>query len=116
MDRVLVIDQRSAPTRTLGVACLQRGIGVIFAHNVCDGVCVLLDTPVDLVVLDVIALRPTAHEVAMLVRHVAPGVPLVVTVRPDTPLDLRVALELSGFRVLTQPLSVDELVDKVPGV
>jgi len=116
MDRVLVIDQRSATTRTLGLACLQHGIGVIFAHNVCDGVCVLLDAPVDLVVLDAIALRPTPREVATLLRHVAPGVPLVVTVRPDTSLEIRVALELAGFRVLTQPLNVDELVEKALGV
>jgi DNA-binding NtrC family response regulator len=112
MDRVLVIDRRCATTRTLGLACLQRGIGVAFAHNVGDGVCVLLDAPVDLIVLDVTALQPTPREVAMLVRYVAPGVPLAVTVRPETPLEDRVALELGGFRVLAHPLGVDELIEK----
>jgi DNA-binding response OmpR family regulator len=112
MDRVLVIDQRSATTRRLGLACLHRGIGVVFAHSVSDGACVLLDAPVDLVVLDAIALRPTPREVATLLRHVAPGASLVVAVRPDTSLEVRVALELAGFRVLTQPLSVEELVEK----
>ena len=112
MDRVLVIDWRCATTRTLGLACLQRGIGVAFAHNAGDGVCVLLDAPVDLVVLDATALRPTPREVATLVRYVAPGVPLVVTVRPETPLEDRVALELDGFRVLVHPISVDELIEK----
>ena len=112
MDRVLVIDRRCATTRTLGLACLRRRIGVAFAHNVCDGVCVLLDAPVDLIVLDVTALQPTPREVAMLVRYVAPGVPLVVTVGPETPLEDRVGLELAGFRVLVHPLSVDELIEK----
>ena len=83
MNRVLVIDQDSTTTtRTLGLACLQRGIGVAFADNVCEGVRVLL----------------------------------VVAVRPETPLDSRVALELAGFRVLTKPVTVEELVEKAPGV
>ena len=35
MNRVLVIDQDAATTtRTLGLACLKRGIGVVFAGNV----------------------------------------------------------------------------------
>ncbi len=50
MNRVLVIDQDSTTTtRTLGLACLQRGIGVALADNVCEGVRVLLETVVDLV-------------------------------------------------------------------
>jgi DNA-binding response OmpR family regulator len=116
MNRVLVIDQDSATTRTLGLACLQRGIGVAFADNVCDAVRLLLDTMVDLVLLDVVALRLTPREMAMLFERVAPGVPIVVAVRPETSLDIRVALELAGFRVLTKPVSVDELVEKAQSV
>jgi DNA-binding response OmpR family regulator len=116
MNRVLVIDQDSATTRTLGLACLQRGIGVAFADNVCDGVRLLLDTRVDLVLVDVVALRLTPPEMATLFERVAPGVALVVAVRPETSLDIRVALELAGFRVLTKPVTVEELVEKVPGV
>jgi DNA-binding response OmpR family regulator len=112
MNRVLVIDQDSATTRTLGLACLQRGIGVVFADNVCQGVRLLLDTTVDLVLLDVAALRLTPREMATLFDRVASGVPLVVAVRAHTPLELRVTLELAGFRVLTKPVSVDELVEK----
>jgi DNA-binding response OmpR family regulator len=116
MNRVLVIDQESVTTRTLGLACLAHGIGVVFADNVCDGVRVLLETMVDLVLVDVAALRLTPREVAALFARVAPGVPLVVAARPQTPLETRVALELAGFRVLTKPVNVDELIDKAPGV
>jgi len=116
MNRVLVIDQDSVTTRTLGLACLEHRIGVAFADNVCDGVRVLLDTVVDLVLLDVAALRLTPREVVALFARVAPGVPLVVAARPQTPLETRVALELAGFRVLTKPVSVDELIDKTPSV
>jgi len=117
MNRVLVIDQDSTTTtRTLGLACLQRGIGVAFADSVCEGVRVLLETVVDLVLIDVAALRLTPREMATVLERVAPGVLLVVAVRPETPLDSRVALELAGFRVLTKPVTVEELVEKASGV
>ena len=117
MNRVLVIDQDSTTTtRTLGLACLQRGIGVAFADNVCEGVRVLLETVVDLVLVDVAALRLTPRDMATLFERVAPRVPLVVAVRPETSLDTWVALELAGFRVLTKPVTVEELVEKVPGL
>jgi DNA-binding response OmpR family regulator len=112
-----VIDQDSTTTtRTLGLACLQRGIGVAFADNVCEGVRVLLETVVDLVLIDVAALWLTPREMATVFERIAPGVPLAVAVRPETPLDSRVALELAGFRVLTKPVTVEELVEKAPGV
>jgi DNA-binding NtrC family response regulator len=113
MNRVLVIDQDCATTRTLGLGCLERGIGAVFADNVCEGVRVLLETPVDLVVVDGAALRLTPHELATLFERVAPGVPVVVAVRPEASLDARVALELAGFRVLGKPVTVEDLVDKV---
>jgi DNA-binding response OmpR family regulator len=112
MNRVLVIEQDSTTTRTLGLACLQRGIGVAFAENLCQGVRVSLNTAVDLVLLDVATLRVTPQALATVFDRVAPGVPVVVAVQPHTPLELRVRLELAGFRVLTKPLSVDELVEK----
>jgi DNA-binding response OmpR family regulator len=113
MNRVLVIDQDSATTRTLGLACLERGIGVAFADNVCEGVRVLLTTAVDLVVVEGAALRLTPRELATLFERVAFGVPVVVAVRPESSLDARVALELAGFRVLTKPVTVEDLVEKV---
>ena len=57
----------------------------------------------------------TPREMATLLERVAPRVSLVVAVRPETSLDTRVALELAGFRVLTKPVTVEELVEKVPG-
>ncbi len=32
----------------------------------------------------------------------------------EAPLEIRVAFELAGFRVIARPVSVDELVEKVP--
>jgi DNA-binding response OmpR family regulator len=112
MNRVLVIDQDRATRELLGLACLGHDVGVALAENLCEGVRMLLSVPVSLVVVDVGALRLSIREHATLFERVAPGVPVVVSVAPETPLESRVTLELAGFRVLTKPLTVEELLEK----
>jgi DNA-binding response OmpR family regulator len=114
MNRVLVIDQDRAATQALGLACLERDLGVAIAENLCEGVRVLLGTPVDLIVVDAAELRLTAREMATLFERVAPRVPVVVAMRSAAALDQRVTFELAGFRVLTKPVSVEDLLHKVP--
>jgi DNA-binding response OmpR family regulator len=112
MNRVLVIDQDRATREQLGLACLGRNVGVALAENLCEGVRVLLSLPVCLVVVDLAALRLTVREQATLFERVAPGVPVVVTVPAELPLESRVALELAGFGVLTRPVTVEDLLEK----
>jgi DNA-binding NtrC family response regulator len=112
MDRVLVIDQDRSSRHALGLACLGHGVGVVMAETVCEGVRVLLSTPVTSIVVDHRLVRLTPGEQATLFGRVAPDVSVVVAVGPDTPLDARVAYELAGFRVLTRPVGVEELLDK----
>jgi DNA-binding response OmpR family regulator len=97
----------------LGLACLEQGIGVVMADNVCQGVRALLADSVSLVLVDHLALRLGARESATLFERVAPNVPVVVTVRPDTDLFRIVALELAGFRVETKPVTIGDLVVKM---
>ena len=113
MTRLLVIDEDRSARETLGLACLARDVAVTLAENLCDGVRVLLSAPVTLVVVDAGALRLTPREHATLFERVAPGVPVIVSVRPEMPLDARVALELAGFRVLASPVAVEDLLKKV---
>jgi DNA-binding response OmpR family regulator len=113
MNRVLVIDQNRATREQLGLHCLGRDVGVALAENLCEGVRVLLSLPVSLIVVEAAALRLTTREHAVLFERVAPGVPVVVTVGLEAPLETRVALELAGFRVATRPVSVEELLEKV---
>ena len=113
MNRVLVIDQNRATREQLGLQCLGRDVGVGLAENVCEGVRVLLSLPVSLIVVEAAALRLSMREHAVLFERVAPGVPVMVTVGADASLETRVAFELAGFRVVTQPVSVEELLDKV---
>jgi DNA-binding response OmpR family regulator len=112
MNRVLVIDQDRATRELLGLACLGHDVGVALAENLCEGVRLLLSVPVSLIVVDAAALRLSVREHVTLFERVAPGVPVVVTVSPDASLESRVTLELAGFRVLTKPVTVEELLEK----
>jgi DNA-binding NtrC family response regulator len=112
MNRVLVIDQDRATRERLGLDCLTHDVGVALAENVCEGVRVLLSLPVGLIVLDVATMRMTSREHAQLFERVAPGVPVVVTVAAEAALETRVALELAGFRVVTRPVTVEDLLEK----
>ena len=112
MNRVLVIDQNRAATQRLGLACLERDLGVAIAENLCEGVRVLLGTAVDLIVVDSAEVRLTARELATLFERVAPGVPVVVAMKAPAALDQRVTFELAGFLVITKPISVEDLLHK----
>jgi DNA-binding response OmpR family regulator len=112
MNLLLTIDQDRAATQTLGLACLDRGIGVAIAETLCEGVRVLLSRTASLIVVDVALLHLSPAEHATLFERVAPGVPVVVLANPDTSLETRVAFELQGFHVLTRPLAVEDLVEK----
>jgi DNA-binding response OmpR family regulator len=112
MDRFLVIDQDRAAMQRLGLTCLEKGVGVAMAETLCEGVRALLSTPVSLIAVDAAQLRLTAREHATLFERVAPGVPVVVVLSADAPLDARVAYELGGFRVLSRPVAVEDLVEK----
>jgi len=114
MNRVLVIDQNRATREGLGLACLGRDVAVAFAENVCEGVRTLLTLPVSLIVVDAASMRMTMREHVVLFDRVAPGIPVVVTVPSETPLEHRVRFEIAGFRVLTQPVTVEDLLDKAP--
>ena len=96
----------------LGLTCLEKGVGVAMAETLCEGVRALLSTPVSLIVVDAAQLRLTAREHATLFERVAPGVDVVAVVPADASLDARVAYELAGFRVLSRPAAVEDLLDK----
>lgn len=110
MNRFLLIDGDRETVQQLGLACLERGIAVTMADTMCEGVRVLLNESVSLIVVEATQLRLGVHEHATLFERVAPGVPVAVVIRSTTSLEMRVALELAGFRVLAAPASVDDLV------
>ena len=113
MNRILVIDRDRAAMEKVGLACLDLGIGVAMADNVCEGVRVLLGESISLVLVDAAELRFGPRESATLFERVAPEVPVAVMVRPEADLNRVVALELAGFRVVTKPVMVSDLVAKL---
>jgi DNA-binding NtrC family response regulator len=112
MNRFLLIDDHRETIEQLGLSCLGRGVGVVLADNLCEGVRALLSTDVSLIVVGVSALHFSPRELATLFERVAPGVPVVVTVGLHTSLDARVNLELAGFRVVSQPVTAADLIAK----
>ena len=112
MKRILLIDQNPSLMQRLGLECLERGVGVVMAENLCEGVRVLLQVSVSLIAVDAALLRLTAREHATLFDRVAPDVPVAVVFRPDAPLESRVAYEVLGFKTLTRPLAAEDLLDK----
>ncbi len=110
MIRILLIGQDRATASRIGLQCLERGIGVVVAENVCEGVRALATTPVSLIVADLGCLRLGFRDQAMLFDRVAPGVGVAVTIAAETPLEARVALELAGFQVVSAPLTADDLL------
>ena len=50
----------------------------------------------------------------MLFERVAPRVPVVVLVRPGTPLETHLSLELTNFKIRTRPVALEDLMAKAP--
>ncbi len=112
MKRVLLIDQDPNVMQRVGLQCLERGVGVVMAENLCEGVRALLQSSVSLIVVDAALLRLTPREHATLFERVAPDVPALVVFRPDASLETRVAYEVLGFKTLTRPLALEDLLEK----
>ena len=110
MIRILLIGGEHAAAQQLGLQCLERGIGVAMAENVCEAVRVLATTPVSLIVADLGCLRLRARDQAALFERVAPDARVAVTVAPEVPLETRVRLELAGFQVVPSPAAPDDLL------
>lgn len=86
------------------------------AENVCEGIRFLFEAPVSAVVVDSALLRLPAAGQAKLFEAVAPGVPVVVLVSEIVSLPERVRYRGLGFQVLSKPVPVDDLVEKVEGL
>jgi DNA-binding response OmpR family regulator len=73
----------------------------------------LLDAPVSLVLAEAGLLRLASGEQARLFEAVAPGVPVILTVDAGARVEDLVKLELQGFRVMTRPFALGDLLAKI---
>jgi DNA-binding response OmpR family regulator len=107
MIRLLTIDGDRNRAQALALECLDQGVAVRMAETLCEGVRYLLDAPVSLVLAEAGMLRLAKGEQAQLFEAVAPGVDAGAKVE-----DL-VDLELQGFRVMSRPFALRDLLAKV---
>jgi DNA-binding response OmpR family regulator len=112
MIRLLTIDRDRERAQRLAMECLEQGVAVRLAETLCEGARYLLDAPVSLVLADAESLQTAAGEPARLFETVAPGVPVIVTVEAGTRVEDRVDLELRGFRVVSRPVALRDLLAK----
>lgn len=112
--RVLVVDGDLGRGDDVELACVTHGIDVARADTVCEAVRALGAVEVSLIVIDVSSARLTAAEHAALFHAVAPGVPVVMTIGPDTPSGVATRFERLGFRVMPRSLAMECLLGLAP--
>ena len=112
MTRVLMIDGNYALTTVVGMQCLEQGIAVRMAGDVCDGLRQMLETPMSLIIVSSSLVHLSGAELAKLFDTIAPGVPVVIRVDAGQTMDEQVRFELHGFRVVREPFDVLDLVVK----
>ena len=113
MHRVLLIEPDRVISQSVGMRCLSNGIAVRVTDTLCEGVRYLLEAPVSAVVVDAGLIRLSPAEQARLFEAVAPGVPVVVTVKPNAPMEEHVRFEVEGFIVAVKPVDPVDLLAKL---
>jgi len=113
MIRLLTIDGYRKRAQALALEGLEQGVAVRMAETLCEGVRYLLDAPVSLVLAEAGVLRLAKGEQARLFEVVAPGVPVILTVDAGAKVEDLVDLELQGFRVMSRPFALRDLLAKV---
>ena len=113
MIRLLTIDGDRNRAQALAMECLEDGVAVRISETLCEGVRYLLDAPVSLVLAEAGLLRIATSEQARLFEAVAPGVPVILAVDAGAKVEDLVNLELQGFRVMTRPFALGDLLAKV---
>jgi DNA-binding response OmpR family regulator len=113
MIRLLTIDGDRRRAQALAMECLEQGVAVRMAETVCEGVRYLLDAPVSVVLADAGLLRLAKGDQARLFEAVAPGVPVILAVGAGERVEDLVDLELQGFRLVTRPFALRDLLAKV---
>ena len=113
MIRLLTIDRDRNRAQGLAMECLEQGVAVRMAETLCEGVRYLRDAPVSLVLAEADLLRMAKADQVRLFEVVAPGVPVILTVDAGARVEDLVELELRGFRVVSRPVALRDLLAKI---
>jgi len=113
MNRLLLIDADRAASEAFVLGCLGRDVAVRTAETLCEGVRYALEAPVSAILVDARLIRLSPAAQADVLEMVAPGVPVVVVLKPNSPIEEHVRFELAGFRVLSRPVDPGDLLAKL---
>lgn len=112
MTRILSIEADRSLAQTVGRACLEKGIAVGIAENLCEGIRFLLDGPVSAVLVDASLLRLPGVDQVKLFDAGTPGVPVVVLIGEKVSLPERVRYQILGFHPFSKSSPVEDLLEK----
>jgi DNA-binding response OmpR family regulator len=115
MNRILVVDDEPAIRDAVGYALRTEGFDV---HVVADGeeaVDAALDSPYDVVVLDLMLPRMSGTEVCRRVRAES-AVPIIMLTARGAELDRVLGLEVGADDYVTKPFSMAELIGRIRAI
>src|SRR5262245_18166592 len=112
MNRVLLIDSDRAASEAFVLGCLGLDTAVRTAETLCEGVRYALEAPVSAILMDAGLIRVAPAAQAHVFELVAPGVPVVVVLKANSPIEEHVRFEVAGFRVMSRPVEPRDVLAK----
>lgn len=116
MHRVLIIEDDPAIARGLRDNCLRAGYTVSHRAEGEGGLAEALDTPVDLILLDLMLPGLSGYEICQAVRREKPEVPIIMLTAKGQEEDIVRGLEMGAADYVTKPFSIRELLARIKNV
>ncbi len=113
--RVMVVDDEPETTKYVAANLRARGYEVITAHDGREALKLFAETPVDLIILDIMMPGPDGFEVCRAIRQQS-DVPIIMLSARGQERDIVRALNLGADDYLTKPFGVEEMLARVQAV
>jgi two-component system response regulator RegX3 len=113
--RVLVVEDEESYREAMSSGLQVEGYHVELAADGTEGLARFIESPPDIVLLDVLLPGISGIEVCRRMRAIAP-VPIVMVSAVDTELDVVLGLELGAADYVTKPFHLRELVARIQAV
>jgi DNA-binding NtrC family response regulator len=119
MATVLAIDDDETILDVVQAILSQQGYGVLRATNTHDGLAILKERTVDVLLLDMVMPGQGGMDFLMELRRDRPKLPVIVMsgkIRTDMNPFKALATQFGAVCILAKPFSTDELNDAIEGV
>lgn len=113
--RVLVVDDEPQTVKYVAANLRARGYEVVTAQDGREALKVFRETPVDLVILDIMMPGPDGFEVCQVIRRES-DVPIIMLSARGQEKDIVRALNLGADDYLTKPFGVEEMLARIQAV